>query len=211
MNLTYSELEDFLAEMHDVAPEKRIALRGRLKHFQRLGWPAGTNQGKGARVQYGLGQTLSLSIGMEMLQLGLTPERVVQQMGYSSSYLPNGFEAALDARADDRDQILYVFAPESLYTLRGRDEEQPGIQSLLIAKSKLPELAHVPPFAGSNRYAVINLSELLYDYLSYFQGRKFEDETEVRAAIKNWQAVAKQQMRARGVVFADGEDEGEHS
>lgn len=212
MHLTYAELEDFLAELHRVAPEKRIALRGRLKHFQRLGWPEGTNQGKGARVQYGIGQTMSLVMAMEMLQLGLTPERVVEQMTYSMTYLPQGFQASLKAiREGDEDEILYVFSPECLYSLRGIDDERQGIQSVMIAKSKMPELANSPPFSRTFRYAVINLSELMSAYLSYFLKSKNVDEQLVADALDNWSDIAKRRMKARGVYYSEDYSDAESS
>lgn len=197
MQLTYAQLEDFFAEMHRVAPEKRIALKGRLKHFQRLGWPLGTNLGKGARVQYGLGQTLSLAIGMEMLQLGLTPEKVKDQMRLGT-YVADGFLTAFENRGRDEDQVLYVFSPESLYSLRGDVGEQQGIQSLLITQSKIADLYRLRPFSNQPRYAVINISALMDRTTNYFLENKLADQDEIYSALQNWKSVSKKQAKAAG-------------
>lgn len=202
MQLTYAQLEDFFAEVHKVAPEKRIALKGRLKHFQRLGWPLGTNLGKGARVQYGLGQTLSLAIGMEMLQLGLTPEKVRDQMRYAH-YIADGFLSAFKNRGSEADQVLYIFSPESLYSLRGDVEEQQGIQSLLIAQSKMSDLYRIRPFFGQPRYAVINISALMEIAFAYFTENNLANEEEISSALTNWKLVSKKQARSAGWIVSD--------
>lgn len=191
MYLTYSELEDFLAELHRVAPEKRTALKGRLKHFQRLGWPAGTNQGKGARVQYGVGQTLSLVIGFELLQLGLTPERVVEHLKHKGTFLADGFIEALTEYGPYEDAVYYVFAPESLVALRGDEgTSDPGLNSLMLSRSKIGLAFGETNFLSSRRCAFINLSDLLNIYIDYFIGRGLGSPDRLREPLENWHKVA---------------------
>ena len=75
--LKLSQVEALLADLHDIGATKRSALRARLKHFQRLGFPQGTNTGKGQAASYGPAECVQLLIAMEFLQLGLTPERAI--------------------------------------------------------------------------------------------------------------------------------------
>ena len=89
---------------------KRTALTGRLKHFQKLGRPKGTNKEKGVRVNYDIGQVMSIASGMEMLQSGLTPERVVDELRDADGALSQGFCKAYAGRAED-DPIFYAFGP----------------------------------------------------------------------------------------------------
>lgn len=95
INLTYKEVEELLARLHDVHPERRGALLGRIKHLQRLGWPEGTNVGKGSRVRYDTQKTLSLVIAFELLDVGVTPERTVSLLNSQSVFYQIGLLGAL--------------------------------------------------------------------------------------------------------------------
>ncbi|MCZ8320841.1 MAG: hypothetical protein O9296_04550 [Novosphingobium sp.] len=189
MNISYAELEGFLAAIHRVAPEKRIALKGRLKHFQRLGWPSGTNQGKGARVQYGIGQTLMLAMGFELLQLGLTPERVVEQFKFSGRYLAKGFSEALAHYGPEAEPIYYAFSPESLASLRGDDVEV-GFQSIMVSRDKVAELMQIPGAWLTRRFAFIDMAELLRLYADHFIDKGLGDPQNLREAIDNWVRIS---------------------
>lgn len=186
MRLSYRELEDFIAELHAVAPSKRTALKGRLKHFQRLGWPAGTNQGKGARVQYDIGQTLFLAVGMEMLQLGITPERVVEHFNEnpdSGVGLAYSFMDALDAGPGE--PIYYVFNPEALSHLRG-SVLSGGTHHMVVPHAKGHELFE----AGSSlrhwrRFSFIDLTEILDRCARHFSER-FPDREGLRKPLTAW-------------------------
>lgn len=210
MYLSYGELEDFLAKIHGVVPEKRTALKGRLKHFQRLGWPAGTNKGKGARVQYGIGQTMCLAVGMEMLQLGLTPERVVDHFKFGAETVARAFAAALDDYGPYADPIYYIFAPESLSALRGDDFEESGFVSLTVSRDKIAELfspGHL--LINLRRFAFINLTEILDQYLSEFVPNGLGAPVNLQEAMENWAQVEKELFRKaairRGGVVFDGD------
>lgn len=193
MHHTYGELEAFLAEIHRVAPEKRTALKGRLKHFQRLGWPAGTNQGKGARVQYGVGQTLSLAIGFELLQLGLTPERVVDQMKYAGGYLVDGFLECLDQTVSEPDPVYYIFAPESLHSFRGEEGEGPGFSSMLLSRSQVQEMLSSAPLFHQRRFAFIDMLAVLDAYLEYFKNEgAIASREQLREPLLNWQKLRRE-------------------
>lgn len=195
MHLTYRELEDFFAVIHRVAESKRIALRGRLKHFQRLGWPAGTNKGKGARVEYGIGQTMSLAMGLEMLQLGLTPERVVAQLKLGGPQLASGFLEALNEYGPYADPIFYIFAPESLHSLRDDDSDKEGILSMMVSRSLLPEMmSQISPMNQWRRFAFINLSNLLDEYIEYFVSRGLGAPENLRDHIERWLRLEKDSL-----------------
>ena len=75
-DLSYAQVADVLAAQHEVADANRVAFRGRLQHFQRLGFPAGINTGRGRSAKYGFGQVLMLALGLELIQFGLSPETV---------------------------------------------------------------------------------------------------------------------------------------
>lgn len=191
MQLTYSQLEDFFAEVHNVAPQKRIALKGRLKHFQRLGWPAGTNKGKGARVNYGIGQTMSLAIGMQMLELGLTPERVVEQLGNAGGSLAQAFNAAFTDLSKKDDPIFYMFDPETLSSLRDADldKSRKGLQSMMVSASDLRNALRVASTHWTRRLALINMSEILTDYISYCADKGLSSPDALAEPLERWQKI----------------------
>lgn len=199
MQITYRELEDFLGEIHMVALDKRTALKGRLKHFQRLGWPAGTNKGKGARVNYGIGQTMSLAMGMEMLQLGLTPERVVEQLGRGGGSLAEGFSDALKEYGYDPDPIYYIFDPESLNSLREQEEGKfrTGLQSLMVSASKMETAMTMASKHWTRRFAIINISAILDDYISYFIDKGLAAPENLAQPLENWRALEDNKSKAR--------------
>lgn len=72
MRLSYAGVAALIADMFDVNPAKGVALKGRLKHFQRAGFPPGTNVGRG-RVAYGMHQVASLVVAFEMVRMRYTP------------------------------------------------------------------------------------------------------------------------------------------
>lgn len=208
MHISYGEVEDFLAEIHRVAPEKRIALRGRLKHFQRLGWPAGTNQGKGARVRYGVGQTLSLAMGFELLQLGLTPERVVSQFRLADNMLAGGFVNALREYGSNPDPIYYIFTPESLSALRGEEFNELSTASFMISQSKLPNIMrHGSPFQ-TRRFAFVNLEALLSDYINHFIDKGLGSPENLKVPLENWHQKTVQDLDHRMQKMISDLDDG---
>lgn len=186
MHLTYRELEGFLAYLHGVGADKRTALKGRIKHFQRLGWPSGINKGKGARVEYGIDQTLSLAIGFEMLQLGLTPEKVVDQLKSKGGFLAIAFSQAQRASDKKASSLYYAFAPESLSVLRDPDApEKTALQSMIVPEKDLPKLmAH----GGImwRRFALINLSDLLREYSAFISDYGAGELTALSETIERW-------------------------
>lgn len=107
-----------LAAIHQIAEDKRVAFRARLKHFQRLGVPSGVNTGTGKRAAYGLDQLLQLSLAMQMLELGLSPERITVLLQNWIRQRDFIFEVASDAR--DRRAFLLLF-PAALNSLRGSE------------------------------------------------------------------------------------------
>lgn len=75
---TYGEVERALARIFRLAPDRqRGALRGRLKHLQRLDLP-GLEPGKGKRVQYGRELLFQWLIALLLAQLGIDPVVIVR-------------------------------------------------------------------------------------------------------------------------------------
>lgn len=76
-SLPRSQMLELLADAMEVPDERRSALLGRFQHLQRLSLIEGINPGRGRAAEYRAHHVLVVAIAFEMLQLGLTPERVV--------------------------------------------------------------------------------------------------------------------------------------
>lgn len=66
-------VEEALACLYGIVEPKRAALRARIKHFQRLRFPGGTNTGRGKPAKFSFTQYLKLALAFEMVQSGLDP------------------------------------------------------------------------------------------------------------------------------------------
>jgi hypothetical protein len=74
-------MERTFAERFAVAPECMSTFRGRLQHLQRQkSFPDGVNTGKGKKAVYGWRQLLQLTVALDLIDLGLTPEVAVERV-----------------------------------------------------------------------------------------------------------------------------------
>lgn len=74
MQLGFRELEELFALRYGLELPS-IAFRGRLQHLQRNNFPdAHIRPGKGSRALYGWGQIFQLSVALDLIDVGFTPE-----------------------------------------------------------------------------------------------------------------------------------------
>ncbi len=73
-NFNYSQIEELLADVHRIAPAKRVAFQGRLKHFQRASFPTGQKPGKGRALNYTIEHLFKMVLAMELVQCGIPPK-----------------------------------------------------------------------------------------------------------------------------------------
>lgn len=68
-------------------------IRTRLKYLQRMGFPAGSNSGKGRKATYDLDQLLQTLVAFQLIQMGLPPTRALRTVrtGWSSLRAPLAF------------------------------------------------------------------------------------------------------------------------
>lgn len=104
--MNYGAVESLFSELHGIHPDRRIAFKARLKHLQRLGFPPGVNTGTGRSAEYGAAQVYLLAIGLELLQLGLSPERAVRVATESADWLRRVGRDAAEALARGEEYYL---------------------------------------------------------------------------------------------------------
>ncbi len=95
-------VEDALARLYRVASDKRVAFRSRIKHFQRLRFPDGTNTGKGKPAAFSFSQYMQLLLAFELVQSGLSPTTAAMVVG---EWWINFYKAFARTMVDD-DNVL---------------------------------------------------------------------------------------------------------
>lgn len=73
-SFTFGQIEELLVKAHRIAPEKRTAFQGRLKHLQRWGFPSGEKPGKGRAISYSTEHVFMMVLAMELIQSGMPPK-----------------------------------------------------------------------------------------------------------------------------------------
>ena len=77
MEMKRREVEDVFGARYGIGKEHSVAFRGRLQHLQRLGFPHGTNTGRGRQAVYGWDQFILLGLALDLIDIGLPPDAAV--------------------------------------------------------------------------------------------------------------------------------------
>lgn len=79
MGLSFGEVRNVLAYSALIHPDQEEAFVARIKQWQKspYNFPKGTNVGKGVRAVYGADQFFQLAFVIELLRIGLPPERAI--------------------------------------------------------------------------------------------------------------------------------------
>ena len=106
--LSFGQLEACLAHIGRVAYQKRYTFQSRLKQWQKMGFPAGTKVGRGTRVSYTLAHLFQLVLMMQLLRLGLTPERSIKMVNAAWPKFRRGLLETIDHLAEREPPITYA-------------------------------------------------------------------------------------------------------
>lgn len=125
-------VEEVLARLYFIVPEKRVALRGRMKHFQRMGFPAKTNTGKGVPAKFTFNRLMQLVFAFELVQSGLDPSAAKSVISEHWSQMSPAVARAMveDAFVEDdpaefeTGAIVFAFYIDGLHALQGSDEPE---------------------------------------------------------------------------------------
>lgn len=107
LSLSFSEASFILGLMANIAPEKAETFKSRLKQWQKRGFPAGTQVGKGVKAEYGATQIFQLILMVKLLKVGLTPERAQTVVETAWPAFRDGFAEALVCAANDEPHLHY--------------------------------------------------------------------------------------------------------
>lgn len=91
LKLSFGQVETILAELHEIAPHKRIAFAGRIKNLQKAGIRQRPASGRGKAASYGLDEVIALLIGLQLTQAGIPPSRAAEMVNASTTTILRGF------------------------------------------------------------------------------------------------------------------------
>lgn len=124
--LNFGQMADALGLVHAIAGDRQAAFASRLKNLQRLALLPEINTGKGRKAEYGVGETLTLALALEFLQLGVTPEVVVDFVRIHRDQVLQELKRALgnrERRFMEKSSLIY-FDPCALYGLQDEDSQK---------------------------------------------------------------------------------------
>ena len=198
--LTRSHIVRMLAARHSVgiAHESRVA--GRLQHLQRLSFPPTTNTGRGVAAVYGIGEVAQLSLAFEIMQLGLTPERVVNLFTTIGSWLARsaGYIGEKIVTSGERppavDDFLLSFDPCALFAreitqdIANGDEVHDSASNSVWAYTAgmSPNRGEGSEHDRSIRAATVNMSLLFGNCALHFANEGVVSVREFGNALVGW-------------------------
>ena len=163
MEFTYAEILDILSAKHNVAISKKTAFRGRLQHFQRLGFPAGANTGKGNGVAYSWHELFLIGLALDCLEIGSTPDRSVTEIiKFEDVFLSAVASVGLGHAEEDAGEFKCFLIVE-LSNLMSLKEETNWSQivNLLSHQDLMQILSSDGVDAHRSPYALIDLRQFL--------------------------------------------------
>lgn len=115
MGLTYSQVEQVLAEAYEIVEPKRSAFSNRLKHLQKLKFLPGINTGRGRAATYRVEHMLSFALAIELGKLGNSPERSAQMITRNDEAI----RAAAAKALNSLDVIVITYYPDAWSEITG--------------------------------------------------------------------------------------------
>lgn len=176
----YSEVSRLIARLHGIGEERLTALRGRLQHLQKMGFPPGVNTGRGRPAEYGPSQVLMLILILEFMAVGLAPERAVRLLRQRESEVKKATRLALPGLLTEKVEAVFVrLEPAALF------DEDPAFG--YATAEKLDEFLRISThLTGFTRHVLINLTALLRHLVEWAADRSLGTEEEFVQSLENW-------------------------
>ncbi|MEP3224390.1 MAG: hypothetical protein ABJO01_00310 [Parasphingorhabdus sp.] len=191
MEFTYAEILDILSLKHGIKQDKKVAFRGRLQHFQRLGFPAGANTGKGKGATYSWRELFLIGLALECLEIGSTPDRSVNEIVKFEEVFLAAVASVATGSAEEDGNDFKCFLIVELSNLMSLKEEENWSQIVkLLSHQEMMEILSTEGVdAHRSPYALIDLRQFLAALLDgVFQGLD-GSQKQIVNDLKNWAAV----------------------
>lgn len=155
--LSFAQAAQLLEFAHQIDVKHSDAFRARLKHLQRLGFPSGINTGKGKAAQYGWRELFLQFVALELIELGLTPERARIICSVNEGAIMRAFSETIYPKILDRDARFLVIHSASLDHLRSDERDESNAISILPLKKIKGMFGNDSIFS---RIAIVNLTSI---------------------------------------------------
>ena len=163
MEFTYAEILDILATKHNIVSSKQVAFRGRLQHFQRLGFPAGANTGKGNLASYSWRELFLIGLALDCLEIGSTPDRSVNEIiKFEDVFLSAVASVAIGDKEEESEEFKCFLIVELSNLMSLKEEgDWSQIVKLLSHQDLMQILSSEGLDAHRSPYALIDLRQFL--------------------------------------------------
>jgi hypothetical protein len=162
VEMTFGQVEALLAQINDIASDKRSVFGARLKNFLRMGLLPHVQQGRGKTASYGPAEVVTLALAVELTQFGLAPERVIAMLG---NEIHHSIPMAVRMAAQGVEMFIHI-QPQELASLTNMSGE-----------TLHPGFIHGPRDTtwSERRYAALNVGGLLNDIVRALgEDRRYE-------------------------------------
>lgn len=188
--LSFKEVVVFLGAAHLIAISKLSKFEARIKDFQRRGFPPGLNTGKGKAAEYGAEQVILLMLAFELLELGMTPEKICSLLGISGGTIVHEFRNICRRGRGTilkKNQTIVYFDPQGLSYLRDDGDDFSALDPKIIVgvPSDLKRMFS-DSINESKRLAVLDLFALVDVLLSCLISAKNCSIEEAVGSLLEW-------------------------
>ena len=175
--LSRQAMLNLIGDAMAIPGHKRSSLLGRFQHLQRLQLIKGINPGRGTAANYRPHQVLIVAVAFQMLQLGLSPERVVNVIQHNQDRLRLAMSLATDPGGNDIPVSMIWFDPAVLQKPDEAGEDWADATFHYGGAGSGPEAFSVFFVNGLvPRMAFINLTGILWSFVAVLQGIPYNYE-----------------------------------
>ena len=139
LTLTFGQIEAVLAQMNEIADDKRVAFRSRLKNVSNVALKAAERPGRGKAATYSVPHLMAFTLAIEMVQSGLSPslsERLIR--AYNAEWMRGVARECFEQQHGLRDELN-----------AGADGWKPGaIADDILVLARLEALSDLTAAAG---------------------------------------------------------------
>ena len=177
MKFGFKELDQVLAASNNVPEEGRSRFAARLRNLFRLGLNLPTGRG-GQRTNYGPEDLLKMALAVELLQIGLLPEKVIDAVARNWPEFRYKIAQARLSRLNGRPVSTYMVFEPALMTM-GRELSHGNFNRMVAAAQSIFQSRIIRSF---RRAAVINIG-MVWDAIEGALDQEFPDKAAFLAAI----------------------------
>ena len=187
MEFTYRDVVETFCLKHQISDTRKNAFKGRLQHFQRLGFPPGVNTGKGKAASYKWRELVLLGLALEYAEIGSTPDRSITEVSKFTDVLIIGLARSLlggDELEEDRKSFLCI---EISALLPLKREESWNQEIKILSMNEMRDVFSEYGVATmQSPYAIIDLRQFVAGLLTSLQEVVASSQPEIVKSLKLW-------------------------